>query len=67
MDFTKVICKIDYYSPLDRSQLLHAANKTYSAHKAVAEGFYAVECELNKNNFKRVCIQITDLDFVFMN
>lgn len=66
MDYTKVKCLKHYMSPLNRQQVLHFAGRTYNAYKAVAEGFYAVECEQYEGQLlKRVGIQVINTDYEF--
>jgi hypothetical protein len=64
MIYTQVKCLKHYVSPLNRAHVLHFAGRTYEAHKAVAEGFYAVECECYDGQpLQRISIQVTDTDY----
>ncbi|CAG7651836.1 hypothetical protein PAESOLCIP111_06401 [Paenibacillus solanacearum] len=66
MDYTMAECLQDYYSPLDRTKIMHWKGKTYIAHPTRAEGFYAIECETYEGQpFQRIIIQTRDTDYIF--
>jgi hypothetical protein len=65
MVYTHVECLKDYFSPLDRSKILHIEGRTYQAREAIAEGFYSVDCEIHPEHPTSISLQVTDVDYRF--
>lgn len=63
--FSQIVCLKDWFSPLDRSSIVHRKGEIYKLHNSPATkyGFYASDCDENE---MKVIVQIGDLDYKFL-